>query len=213
MGTFDSRAEVRAQLRGFKDDAEPSIQFPHWVEVSRVDHFEDALAEEVIWIERRFETRIEEVADVAFRLQVHRPSTSASWRELVWLQRLDFDPSALTTAKDGSLFAAASRRGRVHAMSGQGDHVWSVDTGIPASSAAIAPGGANVAVFGFDIVLLDDAGRPVWQRPLRPDNQLIEEAVLTSNGFVIVRTTNISGTGHVFSTRRTVRFGGLRRTT
>ncbi len=199
VGAFDSRAEVRAQLRGFKDDAEPSIQFPHWVEVSRVDHFEDALAEEVIWIERRFETRIEEVADVAFRLQVQRPSTSASWRELVWLQRLDFDPSALTAARDGSLFAAASRRGRVHAISGEGDHVWTADTGIPASSAAIDPGGANVAVFGFDIVLLDDAGRPVWQRPLRPDNQLIEETMLTSNGFVIVRTTNFSGTGHVFA--------------
>ena len=199
VGTFDSRAEVRAQLRGFKDDAEPSIQFPHWVEVSRVDHFEDALAEEAVWIDRRFETRIEEVADVAFRLQVHRASTSASWRELVWLQTLDFDPSALTAAKDGSLFAAAGRHGRVHAMSGQGDHVWSADAGIPASAAAIAPGGVSVAVFGFDIVLLDDAGRPVWQRPLRPDNQLIEETILTSNGFVIVRTTNISGTGHVFA--------------
>ena len=199
VGTFDSRAEVRAKLRGFKDDAEPSIEFPHWVEVTRLDHLEDALTEEVIWIERRFETRIEQVADVSFRLQVHRPSTSASWKELIWLQRLDFDPSALAAAKDGSLFAAADRHGRVRAMSGQGNHVWSAEAGIPTSSAAIAPGGAGVAVFGFDIVLLDDEGGPVWQRPFRPDNQLIEEAILTSNGFVIVRTTNVSGTGHVFA--------------
>ncbi|MCY3800642.1 MAG: hypothetical protein OXG46_03605 [Chloroflexi bacterium] len=199
VGTFDSRAEVRAKLRGFKDDAEPSIEFPHWVEVARVDHLENALTEEVIWIERKFETRIEQVADVSFRLQVHRPSTSASWKELIWLQQLDFDPSALAAAKDGSLFAAADRHGRVRIVSGQGDHVWSANAGIPTSSAAIAPGGAGVAVFGFDIVLLDDEGRPVWQRPFRPDNQLIEEAILTSNGFVIVRTTNASGTGRVFA--------------
>ncbi len=199
VGTFDSRAEVRAQLRGFKDDAEPSIEFPHWVEVVRVDHLEDALKEEAVWIERQFETRIEEVQDVAFRLEVDRPSTSASWKELIWLQKLDFDPSALTVARDGSMFAAAGRRGRVHAMSGQGDHIWSADTGIPTSSVAIAPGGGTLATFGFDIVLLDDAGRPVWQRPFRPDNQLIEEAKLTSNGFVVVRTTNVSGTGHVFA--------------
>ena len=199
VGTFDSRAEVRAQLRGFKDDAELSIEFPHWVEVVRVDHVEDAVAEEAVWIERQFETRIEEVQDIAFRLEVDRPSTSASWKELIWLQKLDFDPSALATASDGSIFAAAGRRGRLHAMSGEGDHIWSADTGIPTSSMAVAPNGGALATFGFDIVLLDSAGRPVWQRPFRPDNQLIEEVRLTSTGFVVVRTTNISGTGHVFA--------------
>ena len=77
--------------------------------------------------------------------------------------------------------------------------MWSAETGIPTSSTAISPSGSALATFGFDIVLLDEAGRPVWQRPFRPDNQLIEEATLTTNGFVVARTTNVSGTGHVFA--------------
>ena len=199
IGMFDSRAEVRAQLRGFKDDAEPSIEFPHWVEVMRLDHLEDALEEETRWIDRQFQTRVEEVQDVAFRLEISRAPKSASWKELIWLQKLDFDPTAMAAADDGSIFVLAGRRGRVQAMNGEGAFMWSTDTGIPTSSVAAAPDGSMIATFGFDILLLDELGLPVWQRPFRPDNQLIEDIAIRTGGFVVIRTTNASGTGHAFA--------------
>ena len=114
------------------------------------------------------------------------------------MQTITFDAAAIAVSDDGSLFALASRDGLVQAFGGGGEPLWSADTTIPTSGIAVSPGGGTVAVTGFDVVLLRD-GLPVWQRPFRPDNQLLEEAALSRDNFLAVRSSNASEIGHVFA--------------
>ena len=199
VGQFDSPAEARAKLRGFKDDAEVSIDYRGWVEVAREAELADAVSAMRKWLDLQFETRIEEVDDLVFRLEMVRAPTAASWKELLWLQKLNFDPTGMAAAAGGSTFALVGRHGEVRAVSGKGDALWSASVGVPLASVAVSPAGDVVAAYGFDVALLDGEGRPIWQRPFRPDNQLIVEAELAADGFLAVRSTNVSEVGHVFA--------------
>ena len=198
VGQFVSTAEARAKLRDFKADADLSVQFPRWVETDRWDHLEQALTAAAEWSDRRLEVRIERVRDVAFDLDMRRAPSTAGWKELVWLQTITFDATAMVASADGNLFALASRSGRVQAFGGGGEALWTVESGIPTSGLAASPGGGAVAVTGFDVALLRD-GRPVWQRPFRPDNQLLEQAALARDMFLAVRSSNASELGQVFA--------------
>ena len=198
VGQFVTAAEARAKLKDFKADTVISVQFPRWVETNRWDHLDEAVAAAEVWNERRLEVRVERVRDVVFSLDLRRAPSSAGWRELAWLQTITFDAAAIAVSDDGSLFALASRDGLVQAFGGGGEPLWSADTTIPTSGIAVSPGGGTVAVTGFDVVLLRD-GLPVWQRPFRPDNQLLEEAALSRDNFLAVRSSNASEIGHVFA--------------
>ena len=198
VGQFVTAAEARARLKDFKADTVISVQFPRWVETDRWDHLNEAVAAAEVWNERRLEVRVERVRDVAFSLDLRRAPSPAGWKELAWLQTITFDATAIAVAADGSLFALASRDGRVQTFDGSGEPLWSAETTIPTSGVAVSPDGDAVAVTGFDVVLLRD-GRPVWQRPFRPDNQLIEEAALSRDAFLAVRSSNASELGHVFA--------------
>jgi len=198
VGQFVTAAEARAKLKDFKADTVISVQFPRWVETNRWDHLDEAVAAAEVWNERRLEVRVERVRDVVFSLDLRRAPSSAGWRELAWLQTITFDAAAIAVSDDGNLFALASRDGLVQAFGGGGEPLWSADTTIPTSGIAVSPGGGTVAVTGFDVVLLRD-GLPVWQRPFRPDNQLLEKAALSRDNFLAVRSSNASEIGHVFA--------------
>ena len=198
VGQFVTAAEARAKLKDFKADTVISVQFPRWVETDRWDHLGEAVAAAEVWNGRRLEVRVERVRDVIFSLDLRRAPSSAGWKELAWLQTITFDAAAIAVSDDGNLFALASRDGLVQAFGGGGEPLWSADTTIPTSGIAVSPGGGTVAVTGFDVVLLRD-GLPVWQRPFRPDNQLLEEAALSRNNFLAVRSSNASEIGHVFA--------------
>ena len=198
VGQFVTAAEARAKLKDFKADTVISVLFPRWVETDRWDHLDEAIAAADIWNERRLEVRVERVRDVVFNLDLRRAPSSAGWKELTWLQTITFDATAMDVSTDGNLFALASREGRVQTFGGGGEPIWSVDANIPTSGIAVSPDGGAVAVTGFDVVLLRD-GRPVWQRPFRPDNQLLEDAALSRDGFLAVRSSNASELGHVFA--------------
>ncbi|MDP6348993.1 MAG: hypothetical protein QGG58_04305 [Chloroflexota bacterium] len=198
VGQFVSTAEARAKLREFKADIDLSVQFPRWVEADRWDHLDQAMADAADWSDRQFEVRIEQVHDVVFDLDMRRAPGTAGWKELVWLQTITFDATALAASADGNVFALASRGGRVQAFGSGGEPLWTAETGIPTAGLAISPGGGAVAVTGFDVALLQD-GHPVWQRPFRPDNQLLEQATLARDSFLAVRSSNASELGHVFA--------------
>ena len=198
VGQFVTAAEARAKLKDFKADTVISVQFPRWVETDRWDHLDEAVAAAEVWNERRLEVRVERVRDVVFSLDLRRAPSSAGWKELAWLQTITFDAAAIAVSDDGNLFALASRDGLVQAFGGGGEPLWSADTTIPTSSITVSPGGGTVAVTGFDVVLLRD-GLPVWQRPFRPDNQLLEEVALSRDNFLAVRSSNASEIGHVFA--------------
>jgi DNA-binding beta-propeller fold protein YncE len=198
VGQFVTAAEARAKLKDFKADTVISVQFPRWVETDRWDHLDEAIAAAEVWNERRLEVRVERVRDVVFSLDLRRAPSSAGWKELAWLQTITFDATAIAVSDDGNLFALASRDGLVQAFGGGGEPLWSADTTIPTSGIAVSPDGGTVAVTGFDVVLLRD-GLPVWQRPFRPDNQLLEEAAFSRDNFLAVRSSNASEIGHVFA--------------
>lgn len=198
VGQFVSPAEARAKLKDFKADTTLSVQFPTWVEIGRWAHLEQAMASAEIWNQRRLQVRIEQVRDVVFDLDLRLAPQSSGWKELAWLQTLTFDVTAMDVSLDGSLFAFASRTGEVQTFGNGGEVLWSAAANIPTSAIVVAPHGKALAITGFDIALLQD-GLPVWQRPFRPDNQLIEDAVLSKNNFLAIRTSNASELGHVFA--------------
>ena len=66
-----------------------------------------------------------------------------------------------------------------------------------------------MAAHGFDLLLLDTDGQPIWRSPARPDNQLLEDVVFAPGAeWLLVRSTNASSVGHVFAFGRSGQLWG-----
>ncbi len=200
VGQFDDEAQARARLSSSLDDVRLSPVYRRWVEVGRFGDAASADVSAAVWRDREFETRIEPVTDLAFEITEIRPAVSRSWQEPAWLARLDFEPTAIASSAAGERIVAVSRAGAVAAFNADGEPLWTRELRMPLAHASVHPVGEPIAVHGFDVMLLDAAGNPVWPAPFRPDNQLIEQVLFDEfGGRLIVRSTNASGLGHVFA--------------
>ena len=203
VGQFDSEAEARARLGALVHDIRLSQVFQRWVEVGRFGDAAAASTAAAEWRERGFETRVERVADLAFDLRVLRPAVARSWKEPAWLARVEFDATHLDSSARGERIVAVSRAGQVAAFNAAGESLWTRDVQVPLARASVHPSGAPIAVHGFDLVLLEEDGEPIWPVPVRPDNQLLEQVLFDETGYrLVVRSTNASGLGHVFAFNR-----------
>lgn len=200
VGPYDDEAAARAVLANLLDEVLISRNTPGWVEVGRFDDAlsADAAAEE--WLAAGFQVRVENVTDLTFDVTTIRLPKRQSWRELQWLARLDFDPTDLAASEFGEQVVAISRAGKVAAFGTEGDLRWTRDVRMPLAQVSMHARGDLLAVHGFDVQLLDAEGYPIWPSPFRPDNQLLEQAIFDDSGLrLVVRSTNASGLGRVFS--------------
>jgi len=91
----------------------------------------------------------------------------------------------------------------VGALGPGGGGLWARGLRVPLSRAAGSSDGELLAAHGFDLQLLDARGEPVWRSASRPDNQLLEDVVFAPDGrWLVARSTNASGVGHVFAFNR-----------
>lgn len=199
VGEFESAAVARAKLKSFKADTTLSPEFPSWVEVGRYDHVAEAETAAQLWNDRNFPLRIDTVPDIAFSYSVTRKPKSGGWKELIWLQMLKFDPISISGAADGTLFALVSKDGHVKTIRGNGESSWSSQINMPTSSITVSPNGQTLAMMGFDLFSYRNDGSPHWRKPFRPDNQLLEQGLITENGLTVLRSSNASQLGRVFA--------------
>ena len=210
VGPFDDEAAARATLAHMLDEEiRLSPTSIGWVEVGR---FTDrAIADEAAreWLIKDFQVRIKDTIDLAFDVTTIRPPVRQSWRELDWLAPLAFDAIDLAASDMGEQVIAVSRAGKVASFDEDGSLKWTRDMRMPLAYVSMQQHGEFSAVHGFEIQILDTNGNPVWPTAFRPDNQLLEQAIFNESGRrLVVRSTNASGLGRVFSFDHTGRIWG-----
>lgn len=200
VGPFADEAEARARIGQRLPTIRMSRVYRRWVEAGRYPTPDEADAAAREWQLAGFATRIEDVVDLAFTLSDVQSPIAGRWTERAWLARTEFDITGLAASDQGELVIAIARNGTVEAFGPDGESRWSRDLRIPLSRAAVSNDGALMAAHGFDLLLLDTFGEPVWRSPARPDNQLLEDVVFApDSGWLVARSTNASGVGHVFA--------------
>ncbi len=200
VGPFDSETEARARIGQRLPSLRMSRVFRRWVEAGRFPTPDEADAAAREWQLDGFATRIEDVVDLAFTLTEGRAPSAGRWTERAWLARTDFDITALAASDQAELVVAIARDGAVAAFGPTGDSRWTRNLKIPLARAAVSGNGELMAAHGFDLLLLDSDGQPIWRSPARPDNQLLEDVVFAPGGdWLVVRSTNASSFGHVFA--------------
>ena len=203
VGPYQDEAAARASLAHIVDDLRLLPTNPGWVEVGR---FADATAADAAageWLARGVQVRVEDVVDLTFNITTHRAPERQSWRELLWLERLDFDPKDLAASELGEQVVAVARAGKVASFGADGGLRWTRDMRMALARVSMQRHGELLAIHGFDVQLLDAVGNQVWPSPYRPDNQLLEQALFDDGGTrLVVRSTNASGQGRVFAFNR-----------
>jgi DNA-binding beta-propeller fold protein YncE len=200
VGPFADETEARARIGQRLPSPRMSRVFRRWVEAGRYPTPDEADAAAREWQLLGFATRIEDVIDLGFTTANVRQPASGRWTERAWLARTDFDITGLAASHQGELIVAIARNGSVAAFGPDGAARWSRDLRIPLSRAAVSGDGELMAAHGFDLLLLDSAGESVWRSAARPDNQLLEDVVFAPQGdWLVARSTNASGVGHVFA--------------
>ena len=176
---------------------------PGWVEIGR---FADPAAADTAagkWLAGGFQVQVEDVTDLSFDVTTIRAPERQSWRELQWLARLDFDATDLAASELGQQVVAVARGGKVASFGAEGDLRWTRDMRMALARVSMQRHGELLAIHGFDIQMLNADGNQVWPSPFRPDNQLLEQALFDEQGSrLVVRSTNASGVGRVFSFNR-----------
>ncbi len=203
VGPYADEAAARAALAHTLDNVRLSRNNPGWVEIGR---FTDPAAADTAaggWLASGYQVRVEDVTDLSFDVTTIRAPERQSWRELLWLARLDFDPTDLAASELGQQVVAVARAGKVASFGADGDLRWTRDMRMPLARVSIQRHGEVLAVHGFDVQLLNAEGNQVWPAAFRPDNQLLEQALFDEQGSrLVVRSTNASGVGRVFSFNR-----------
>lgn len=203
VGPFEDEAEARARIGRQLPSLRMSRVFRRWVEAGRFPTPDEADAAAGDWLKLGFATRIEDVVDLSFAVTDIRSPAAGRWSERAWLARTDFDITGLAASEGGDLVIAIARNGAIAAYGSDGALRWTRRLAIPLSRAAVSTAGELVAVHGFDLLLLDSAGQAIWRSPTRPDNQLLEDVVFAPTGdWLVARSTNASGVGHVFAFNR-----------
>ena len=200
VGPFTDEAEARARLGQRLPAPRMSRVYRRWVEAGRYPTADEAVASAREWQIQGLATRIEDVVDLSFTVNDVRAPAAGRWTERSWLARTDFDITALAASGAADLVIAIARNGAVAAFGRDGEALWTRDLRVPLSRAAVSSDGELLAAHGFDLQLLDSGGQPVWRSASRPDNQLLEHVVFAPDGrWLVARSTNASGVGHVFA--------------
>lgn len=200
VGPFADETEARAQIGRRLPALRMSRVYRRWVEAGRFPSTDEADAAAREWQLLGFATRIEDVIDLGFTITNIRTPAAGRWTERAWLARTGFDITGLAASDRGELIIAIARNGAIAAFDANGAPRWTRDLKIPLARAAVSSDGELMAAHGFDLLLLDSAGVPLWPSPTRPDNQLLEDVVFAPRGdWLAARSTNASGVGRVFA--------------
>ena len=135
----------------------------------------------------------------SFHSESKQPSSGHYWREILWLQELNFLGSLVGTTADGSFIIVASRDGAVQGWQGDGRYQWHQDLDAALVSLDVATRGHRAVLAGYKSFLLslsDATFSPDWGIPNESD--ILSQALISADGsYVMLRSEPSDGAGAV----------------
>ena len=134
-----------------------------------------------------------------FHAETEQPSSGHYWRELIWIQKLDFIGSLVDTAADGRFIIVASRDGAVQGWQGDGKYQWHQDLDAALVSLDVSAQGSRAVLAGYESFLLslsDAAFSPDWG--ILDESDILTQALISADGsHVMLRSEPPDGAGTV----------------
>ncbi len=140
-----------------------------------------------------------------FHPEIEQPPSGHYWREMIWLQELNFIGSLVDTAADGSFIIVASRDGAVQGWQGDGTYRWHKDLDAALVSLAVAAQGNRAVLAGYKSFLLSLSDAAVnWDSIIPNEGDILTQALISADGNrVMLRSEPAGGAGmvHALDTR------------
>ena len=143
--------------------------------------------------------RVEVEYTYDFHSEIEQPSSGHYWRELIWIQKLDFIGSLADTAADGRFIVVASRDGAVQGWQGDGKYRWHKDLDAALVSLDVAAQGNRAVLAGYESFLLSLSDAAVlWKSVIPNEGDLLTQALISADGnHVTLRSEPPDGAGAV----------------
>ena len=141
--------------------------------------------------------RVEVEYTYDFHSEIEQPSSGHYWRELIWIQKLDFIGSLVDTAADGRFIIVASRDGAVQGWQGDGKYRWHKDLDAALVSLDVAAQGNRAVLAGYESFLLSLSDAAVlWKSVIPSESDILTQALISADGsHVTLRTEPPDGAG------------------
>ncbi len=143
--------------------------------------------------------RIEVEYAYNFHMNIEQPPSGHYWREIIWLQKLNFIGTLVDTAADGSFIIVASRDGAVQGWQGDGEYRWNKDLDAALVSLAVAAQGHRAVLAGHESFLLSLSDAAViWDSIIPNESDILTQALISADGsHVTLRSEPPDGAGTV----------------
>ncbi len=135
-----------------------------------------------------------------FHSEIEQPPSGHYWREILWLQELNFLGSLVDTTADGHFIIVASRDGAVQGWQGDGTYRWHKDLDAALVSLDVAAQGNRAVLAGNKSFLLSLSDAAVLWDSIIPNrsNILLKQALISADGsHVTLRSEPPDGAGTV----------------
>ena len=134
-----------------------------------------------------------------FHAETEQLSSGHYWREIIWLQKLDFIGSLVDTAADGNFIIVASRDGAVQEWQGDGKYRWHKDLDAALVSLDMAAQGNRAVLAGYESFLLSLSDAAVlWKSVIPNESDILTQALISADGsHVMLRSEPPDGAGTV----------------
>ena len=143
--------------------------------------------------------RVEVEYTYDFHSEIEQPSSGHYWRELIWIQKLDFIGSLVDTAADGRFIIVASRDGAVQGWQGDGKYRWHQDLDAALVSLDVSAQGSRAVLAGYESFLLSLSDAAVlWKSVIPDESDILTQALISADGsHVMLRSEPPDGAGTV----------------
>ena len=134
-----------------------------------------------------------------FHAETEQLSSGHYWREIIWLQKLDFIGSLVDTAADGNFIIVASRDGAVQGWQGDGKYQWHQDLDAALVSLDVSAQGSRAVLAGYESFLLSLSDAAVlWKSVIPNESDILTQALISADGsHVMLRSEPPDGAGTV----------------
>lgn len=200
LGPFASSDEAQQAVQTLALDGELSIPEspPYIVSTgSYIDRWEAeqaARASRIIGVPARVEPHY----IYHFENSVEEPPGGYYWREMLWVQELNFLGSLVDTSANGGSIIVASRDGATQGWRGTGEYLWHRDLNAGLVSLDISAHGNHAVLSGYESFLLSPEPKVLWQSPIPDEGTVLTQALIADDGsYITLRSEPSSGAGTV----------------
>lgn len=134
-----------------------------------------------------------------FHAELEQAPSGHYWREMIWLQELQFIGSLVDIAADGRFIIVASRDGAVQGWR-DGVYQWHQDLDAALVSLEVAAQGNRAILAGYRSFLLSSASEVLWDSLIPSESDILTQALISADGSqVTLRSEPAGGAGTVYA--------------